>query len=86
MDEDRQSTEEAQTESLGQSLARQMCQALCCLHRCSITHKGIKPENMLIASEESYTFKLLDFGLSKKVLEGQTQMKTFCGTLLYCAL
>ena len=72
-------------EPLGQSLARQMCHALYYLHKCGITHRDIKPENILIANDDPYTFKLSDFGLSKEVLEGQTQMQTFCGTLLYCA-
>ncbi|KAL9106188.1 MAG: hypothetical protein Q9187_008595 [Circinaria calcarea] len=73
------------TEGLGQSLARQMCHAIGYLHKCGITHRDIKPENILIANVDPYTFKLSDFGLSKEVLEGQTLMKTFCGTLLYCA-
>ena len=73
-------------ERLCQSVARQLCHALAYLHQCGITHRDIKPENLLISSNNPLTIKLSDFGLSKWIKkDDDTNLKTFCGTLLYCA-
>lgn len=73
----------AMPEYMCEILARQMLEALKYLHERNITHRDIKPDNILFASENAY--KLSDFGLSKIVSNEQTFLKTFCGTLLYCA-
>ncbi|KAL9021919.1 MAG: hypothetical protein Q9185_000933 [Variospora sp. 1 TL-2023] len=72
-------------EHLCQAVASQICQALRYLHDNNITHRDIKPDNILIASHDPYIFKLSDFGLSKVVADEETFLKSFCGTLLYCA-
>ena len=72
-------------ESTGKSVTRQLCHALDYLHKSGITHRDLKPDNILIAKEEPLTVKLSDFGLSKVVKEEDSVLKTFCGTLLYCA-
>lgn len=72
------------SESLVKTIAKQILHALQYLHARKITHRDIKPDNILISSFEPLRVKLSDFGLSKVVQE-ETFLKTFCGTLLYCA-
>ncbi|OAR02330.1 hypothetical protein LLEC1_05192, partial [Akanthomyces lecanii] len=68
-----------------QVLAVQLLSALRYLHNFSITHRDIKPDNILVSSLEPLEVKLTDFGLSKMIDSEQTFLRTFCGTLLYCA-
>ncbi|KAL9130747.1 MAG: hypothetical protein Q9217_001143 [Psora testacea] len=75
----------AMHEYMCQIMATQIIQALAYLHNRKITHRDIKPDNILVASHFPYIFKLSDFGLSKIVNNEETFLKSFCGTLLYCA-
>uniref|UniRef100_A0A2D3UTK2 non-specific serine/threonine protein kinase n=1 Tax=Ramularia collo-cygni TaxID=112498 RepID=A0A2D3UTK2_9PEZI len=75
------------SESMAKQMATQVFDALHYLHNKRITHRDIKPDNILIASldDDNFVIKLSDFGLSKAVKDNDTFLKTFCGTLLYCA-
>lgn len=74
-------------EELGKKMAMQVLESLAYLHGKKITHRDIKPDNILLANLDpsQFTVKLSDFGLSKVVQDNDTFLKTFCGTLLYCA-
>lgn len=74
-------------EQLAKIMARQVFEAMAYLHSKKITHRDIKPDNILIANDnpDNFWVKLSDFGLSKVVKDNDTFLKTFCGTLLYCA-
>ncbi|KAI4199968.1 MAG: hypothetical protein LQ350_004229 [Teloschistes chrysophthalmus] len=72
-------------EDQAQAVASQMCQALKYLHDCNITHRDVKPDNILISRIDPHEFKLSDFGLSKIINHNGTVLDSFCGTLLYCA-
>ncbi|EME48947.1 hypothetical protein DOTSEDRAFT_67855 [Dothistroma septosporum NZE10] len=74
-------------EYTAKSMSTQVLDALDYLHKKNITHRDIKPDNILLEEREPHDFiiKLSDFGLSKVVDTNDTFLKTFCGTLLYCA-
>ncbi|KAI9776576.1 MAG: hypothetical protein M1839_009480 [Geoglossum umbratile] len=74
----------ALSEPMAQEVARQILRGLEYVHKKKVTHRDIKPDNILIQSLDPIVVKLSDFGLSKRV-DDSTFLKTFCGTLLYCA-
>ncbi|KAL1864070.1 hypothetical protein VTK73DRAFT_6178 [Phialemonium thermophilum] len=73
------------SEEATKTMAAQLLDALAYLHSKNITHRDVKPDNILISSQQPFVVKLTDFGLSKMVDNQQTFLRTFCGTLLYCA-
>ncbi|GMF99864.1 unnamed protein product [[Candida] boidinii] len=71
-------------EAAGREIARQILLAIDYVHDKGISHRDLKPDNILISQDDPVTVKVTDFGLAK----GQDKtsfMKTFCGTLAYLA-
>lgn len=66
----------------------QMCQAVKYLHDKNVTHRDLKPDNVLLQTDDEETLlKVSDFGLSKAIGGGgnDSVMRTLCGTPLYVA-
>lgn len=73
------------SENISKFFFYQLCTAVKCLHDNDITHRDLKPDNILLNSSDPETLlKVSDFGLSKLV-DKDTIMKTLCGTPLYVA-
>jgi serine/threonine protein kinase len=51
------------------------------LHGRGIAHRDLKPENILVSSRDPLSICLSDFGLASN----KYPLKTFCGSLKYCA-
>ena len=70
------------TEIEVQNYIFQLIQGLHYLHSCKIIHRDIKPNNLLL--DDKLELKIADFGLSKKLSEGQ-KLKEQLGTQVYMA-
>eukprot|EP00931_Biecheleriopsis_adriatica_P031067 TRINITY_DN18253_c0_g1_i1.p1 TRINITY_DN18253_c0_g1~~TRINITY_DN18253_c0_g1_i1.p1 ORF type:complete len:535 (+),score=115.88 TRINITY_DN18253_c0_g1_i1:237-1607(+) len=84
-------TEEKKKKKLSESqLARvteQILRATCYIHGRGVVHRDLKPENFLLKTKdpiEKNTIKLIDFGLSYAIKEGQT-LENYAGTAQYVA-
>jgi len=63
----------------------QVCHALCYLHDLGITHRDLKPQNILMNTEGMEKCAMVcDFGLAK-LTPNSSLMNTICGTRLYMA-
>jgi len=50
---------------------RQICEAVGYMHEKLIVHLDLKPENILCKSKKSHLIKIIDFGLTKKLKQGE---------------
>lgn len=73
------------SEDISKFFFYQMCHAIEYLHKQKITHRDLKPDNILLATTDDHTLlKISDFGLSK-LIKNNSVLKTLCGTPLYVA-
>lgn len=71
-------------EEAGREITKQILEAVNYIHGKGISHRDLKPDNILIEQDDPVLIKITDFGLAKVQGNG-TFMKTFCGTLAYVA-
>ncbi|CAK0831960.1 unnamed protein product, partial [Prorocentrum cordatum] len=73
-------------EPLAQRLFKEVCEAVAYAHECNVIHRDIKPDNVLLTSEDRRDMraKLADFGISR-VAVGPRECETYCGTRSYVA-
>ncbi len=57
--------------------AYQMCRSLAYIHALGITHRDIKPQNLLI-DPTNHCLKLCDFGSAKKLIRGEPSVSYIC--------
>jgi fused-like protein len=62
--------------------SRQILDALCYLDQNRITHRDLKPQNILILND---VIKICDFGFARKLSASTTFMNSLKGTPLYIA-
>ncbi|XP_006823401.1 death-associated protein kinase 1-like [Saccoglossus kowalevskii] len=58
---------------------RQMLEGVKHLHEKNIVHLDLKPENVMLLNRNSQNIKLIDFGLSRRIVEG-TEIRDMIGT------
>lgn len=75
------------TERDAANLVVSMLASLAFCHRLNLTHRDVKPENFVFASDESEgaDVKLTDFGIAYYSEDPSALCKTLCGTPLYVA-
>ncbi|CAE8619762.1 unnamed protein product, partial [Polarella glacialis] len=70
------------------TIMKQILRSICYLHGAGIVHRDLKPENFLFQSKgvplEHNTLKLIDFGLSKFLAEGEV-LENLVGSAPYVA-
>lgn len=71
-------------EDATQVIAKQILDGISYVHKMGISHRDLKPDNILIKQDDPILVKITDFGLAK-ISDNATFMKTFCGTLAYVA-
>ncbi|KAF9520966.1 hypothetical protein BS47DRAFT_1323045 [Hydnum rufescens UP504] len=65
-------------------ITRHLCKAISYSHSMGVTHRDLKPDNILLTNTDPKFPKIADFGLAKAV-DSQTFLKTMCGTPAYLA-
>ncbi|KIK57289.1 hypothetical protein GYMLUDRAFT_204178 [Collybiopsis luxurians FD-317 M1] len=72
------------SEDVIQHITYQLCLAVSYVHSLGITHRDLKPQNILLTEDNPPNVKVADFGLSKFV-DAQNKLTTKCGTPAFVA-
>lgn len=67
------------------NIGSQVLEGLTKLHEIRIIHRDIKPQNILVQQRDPIWVKISDFGISKRVIDGETEARTQSGTQGYMA-
>ncbi|KAF8537767.1 kinase-like domain-containing protein [Trichophaea hybrida] len=71
------------TEADTRPITIQLLEGLIIMHNLGITHRGLSPETILVASVSPMTVKIGGFTLSKRVRNNDTRLRTLCGYPAY---
>lgn len=66
-------------------ITTQLLEGLVIMHNLGITHRDLRPENIFVASLSPILVKIGDFGISKRVQNNDTVLRTQCGMTAYMA-
>ncbi|KAJ7248921.1 kinase-like domain-containing protein [Mycena rebaudengoi] len=72
------------TEAMTKHMTFQLCQALSYIHSRGITHRNLKPENILLTKDHPPIVKVADFGLAG-IVDSMIMLKIMPGTPFYLA-
>ncbi|KAJ7625455.1 kinase-like domain-containing protein [Mycena rosella] len=72
------------SERMTKHMMKQLCEALAFIHSKNITHRDLKPDNVLVTLDRPPILKIADFGLAKLV-DFTARLQTLCGTPMYLA-
>ena len=67
-------------------IIRQLLEGLCIMHRDGFTHRDLKPQNIFVVRDNPYIWvKIGDFGITKRVPDDGTSLRTQVGSSGYMA-
>lgn len=72
------------TEEVAAPFTKQILDGLQHMHQQSICHLDLKPENIMLLSKDSHNIKLIDFGMSRRITEGE-DVREIMGTAEFVA-
>lgn len=74
-------------EEQAKDITGQLCAGLSAIHQMGLTHRDLKPQNVFVVARwpPSWSVRIGDFGISKRVQQNETALRTMTGTQAYMA-